>query len=116
MKKTATIIMALALLFSLAGCAGKSETDGKLTMDIVRNIVQEKGDEMTWSDFEQYDSTETGSGLLILVYDINENYQLWIGGTPGEKPIYFKLCLTDDIDNSIDIRYDNIDEFLERTK
>ena len=68
-------------------------------------ILSKKGYDLTWSDFEQYQYIETGSGLYIRVYEINEMYQLWIGGAgPDSDPMYIYLALADDFDTRIDIR------------
>lgn len=73
-----------------------------LTMEDVISLSQ-KGEDLTWSDFDQYAYSETGSGLYIRVYEINDQYSLWIGGgsTTGE-PIY--IYLTTDTDERIDMR------------
>ena len=34
-----------------------------------------------WADFENYDYIETGSGLYIRVYEINDMFRLMIGGS-----------------------------------
>ena len=112
MKKTAALLLILLLLFCLCACGNK---DVKLTMADVRRLAAEKGEELTWSDFARYPSTETGSGLYILVYEIDENYRLMIGGMPNEKPMYIYLVSTTDDEKRIDIRRDDIEAFLNQT-
>lgn len=59
----------------------------KLTLDDVI-ILSQYGYDLSWSDFENYDYIETGSGLYIRVYVINEMYELWIGGgSPDSDPM-----------------------------
>ena len=84
----------------------------KLTLEDVRSLSQ-KGDALTWSDFEQYAYIETGSGLYIRVYEIDEMFELWIGGAgPDSEPMYIYLSLADDLDTRIDIRNGGVEEFI----
>ena len=110
MKKTASICLILGLLACLFGCGDAQ--DGTLTLAIVRSLAAEKGEDLTWSDFAQYPGTETGSGLYILVYETDAAYRVMIGGTPEAPPMYLYLVSTEDFDRRIDIRYDDIDTFL----
>ena len=76
-------------------------------------MLSQKGYELSWSDFEQFKYIETGSGLYIRVYEINEMYELWIGGSwIDEDPMYIYLALTDDLDTRIDIRDGGVTEFI----
>lgn len=84
-----------------------------LTLDDVKKLA-EKGEELTWSDFEQYRSKPIGSGLYILLYNIDENYNLIVGGTPEKKPMYIRLVSALDDSNYIDIRTDSIDAFINK--
>ena len=77
-------------------------------------MLSQKGYDLTWSDFDQYKYIETGSGLYIRVYEINEMYELWIGGAgPDSAPMYIYLALVDDRDTRIDIRDGGVTEFIE---
>ena len=76
-------------------------------------ILSQNGYDLTWSDFEQYEYTETGSGLYIRVYEIDELFSLRIGGgQPDKDPMYIYLVLTDDSDTRIDIRDGGVTEFI----
>ncbi len=76
-------------------------------------ILSQKGYDLTWSDFDDYAYIETGSGLYIRVYEINEMYELWIGGGgPDSAPMYIYLALADDLDTRIDIRDGGVTEFI----
>lgn len=88
-----------------------ADEDGKiLTIDKVKELAK-KGDDLTWSDFDGYTFTEGGSGLYIKSYSVEGGYNLMIGGEGREtKPMY--IYLSDGNDNTIDIRYDSIDDFL----
>lgn len=79
-------------------------------------MLSQKGYELSWSDFEQFKYIETGSGLYIRVYEINEMYELWIGGGwTDEDPMYIYLALADDLDTRIDIRDGGVTEFISKT-
>lgn len=88
--------------------------ENKLTLNRVIELSA-KGNELTWSDFAQYESIETGSGLYILVYDIDEIFQLIIGGSgrTEEPPMYIRLVLKEDWDSYADVRTDDIHTFIE---
>ena len=91
----------------------KKETD-KLSLEKVIELSK-KGNELSWEDFGKYDSIEIGSGLYIRHYDIDENYYLLIGGSSiDEKPMYIYLIKANNSDNYIDIRIDNIDDFISK--
>ena len=85
-----------------------------LTLDEVLELSQ-RGHELIWGDFNSYKYYETGSGLYIRVYEIDDNFSLWIGGSGPEyelEPMYIYLALKDDIDTHIDIRDGNVAEFI----
>src|SRR5699024_7144819 len=60
-----------------------SETYSPVEVLSLEDVItlSQKGYDLTWSDFEKYDYIETGSGLYIRVYEINEMFELWIGGS-----------------------------------
>lgn len=75
--------------------------------------LSEKGEDLSWEDFEKYDSIEVGSGLYIRVYGIDEDYSLLVGGASiEEKPWYIRLAKTNNLDDYIDIRTDDINDFI----
>lgn len=88
----------------------------QLTLDNVVELSQ-KGSALIWADFGKFKYYETGSGLYIRVYEIDEVFSLWIGGSGPEnelEPMYIYLALNDDIDTHIDIRDGNVEEFIEQ--
>lgn len=92
-----------------------SETSRLSLNDVI--ILSQYGYELSWADFENYDYIETGSGLYIRVYEINDMFRLMIGGNhpegyPDREPMYIYLCLTDDSDAKIDIRDGGVTEFI----
>ena len=90
--------------------------DGNLlTLDRVVELSA-KGEDLTWSDFEQYESKDVGSGLYIYFYDIDDTFGLWIGGVPSDKPMYMRLATKTDMDNAIDIRTSDVKAFIKENK
>ncbi len=76
-------------------------------------ILSQKSNDLSWSDFDGFSYIETGSGLYIRVYEINEMYELWIGGTDTDSaPMYIYLVLAEDPDTRIDIRDGGVTEFI----
>ena len=72
-----------------------------------------KGEALSWADFEQYDCTETGSGLYIRLYPIDEMFTLSIGGAgPESEPMYIYLSAKDGTDEYIDIRTGDVEEYI----
>jgi len=59
--------------------------------DILR--LSHKGSDLDWSDFDEYEYTDVGSGLFVYEYKLKESmdYVLRIGGIPEEKPYYIWL-------------------------
>ena len=95
-----------------------AETSRLSLNDVI--ILSQYGYDLTWADFENYDYIETGSGLYIRVYEINELFELWIGGTglygdasyPDSAPMYIYLKSNDGTDAKIDIRDGGVTEFI----
>ena len=91
--------------------------DQVLSLDDVI-VLSQKGYDLGWSDFEKYKYYETGSGLYIRVYPINERFEVWIGGSDypdlKEPPmyIYLKPSLISDVNQKIDIRDGGVEEFI----
>lgn len=78
-------------------------------------ILSNKKDELEWADFEEFRYVETGSGLYIRQYNIDEMFTLSIGGSgPDSEPMYFYLCASDAMDEKIDIRESDVEEFIRK--
>jgi len=78
-------------------------------------ILSQKGYDLSWEDFSEYDYVETGSGLYIRSYRINDLFSITIGGTtPDEDPWYIYLNVKDGTDERIDIRDGGVTEFIEQ--
>ena len=113
MKRIAGIILIMVFTLGLFGC--NKPDPNQLTLDRVVELSS-KGEELTWSDFEQYEGQECGSGLYILSYAIDNDYELMIGGNPTESnPMYIYLVRKDGNDDSesIDIRREDVQAFID---
>jgi len=83
-----------------------------LTLSDVLKLSQ-KGEALSWDDFDSYRYMETGSGLYIRVYEIDSIFSVWIGGgLTSEKPMYIYLKANTGTDNSIDIRTEDVSVFI----
>lgn len=78
-------------------------------------ILSQKGNELNWSDFEEFEYIETGFGLYIRRYEINDLFHFSIGGAgPNSEPMYMYLGVNgDDPESRIDIREGGVTEFIE---
>lgn len=82
----------------------------QLTLDDVIGLSS-KGEELVWEDLSDFKGVETGSGLYIVTYKINENYKLMVGGTGAKgKPMYAYLVYGDD--EKIDIMTEDAEAFI----
>lgn len=87
------------------------ETNTLSLNDVI--MLSQYGQDLTWSDFEQYDYTEVGSGLYIRKYEIDGRFRLWIGGGgPDSDPMYIYLALADGFETRIDIRDGGTEAFI----
>jgi len=78
-------------------------------------ILSQKGYDLSWSDFEEFEYIETGFGLYIRRYKINDLFHFSIGGAgPNSEPRYMYLGVNgDDPEARIDIRDGGVTEFIE---
>lgn len=82
----------------------------QLTLDDVIELSS-KGEELVWEDLSDFKGVETGSGLYIVTYKIDENYELMVGGTDAVgKPMYAHLIYVDD--EYVDIMTDDAEAFI----
>lgn len=82
----------------------------QLTLDDVIGLSS-KGEELVWEDLSDFKGVETGSGLYIVTYKIDENYELMVGGTGAKgKPMYAYLVYGDD--EKIDIMTEDAEVFI----
>ena len=92
------------------------EINKPLTMEKLKALVSAKGKELTWSDFEQFEGEDIGSGLYIMEYPIDSAFKLVVGGVPTEKPWYIRLIYN--VDESVfsitDNGADGFEEFINK--
>ncbi len=82
-----------------------------LTLDDVL-VLSQKGDTLSWSDFAPFIGRDIGSGLYIMAYEIDETFRVFVGGVPTVEPYYIRLKAKGDGDAFIDIRYDDVETFI----
>ncbi len=83
--------------------------------DVIR--LSKKGEELTLSDFDDYIYQETGSGLYIRHYEIDEMFSFYIGFTSmQDEPLYYYLTAKDGKDQAADIRYNDAEEYINTHK
>lgn len=103
----------------IGGVSGPTAVSTKknLTLDEVIKF-SEKGEELSWEDFDDYSYTETGSGIYIRDYIIDELFYVTIGAAKeNEKPLYIRLEANDATEHSsVDIRTADVREFIEEHK
>lgn len=87
-----------------------------LTMEKLKALVSAKGKELTWSDFEQFEGQDIGSGLYIMEYPIDAAFRLVVGGVPNEKPWYIRLIYNVDegVFSITDNGAEGFEEFVEK--
>lgn len=87
----------------------------KLTLEKLIKL-SEKGEKLTRSDFKGFYHYETGSGLYIECYPIDERFSLYIGylNQDTEEVFYMYLSANTTENGSIDIRYGGVEEFIEQ--
>ena len=82
-----------------------------LTLDMVVELAA-KGEELTWSDFQQYKCTIVYPGSYVKNYDIDQNFELEIAGESDiGKPKHIRL-ISKASGNRIDIRTKDVEEFI----
>ncbi len=89
----------------------KSDTENKKKMtfdDVVE--LSKKGDELDWSDFDEYDGKDIVSDIFIRKFLLEDGYNVKVGGINDKKP-YF-VTLSHDDEEGIDIRKDNVEDYL----
>ena len=102
----------LAEIFNSSIDAANAGDGRKLTLDDVVTLSQ-KGDALSWSDFERYQGRDIGSGLYIMRYEIDELFDVLVGGVPDETPWYIYLRVNNEADDRIDIRTEDVSTFVE---
>ncbi len=115
-------ILLIRAVFSDAGMAYQMTEEVTkprevLTLDTIRKL-SEKGEALSWADFEAFDYVETGSGLYIRRYETDDPlFALSIGGTSLEnEPMYIYLTANTGTEACMDIRTGAVDAFIEANR
>ena len=89
----------------------EEESSTPLTLDAVKKLSS-KGEDLTWNDFIQYKCEIVYPGSYVKSYDIDENFELLIGGESDiGKPKYIRLVSKADGER-IDIRTNDVEAFI----
>lgn len=76
---------------SLSEEEAQPEQKKKLNLDYVK-ALSDKGWELDWEDFEEFEGEDIGSGMYVMYYPIDEEYSLYVRGKNlDEKPEYVTL-------------------------
>ena len=101
----------------LTNPAGQEDVSQQpLSLEQVVELAR-KGEALTWEDFDGFRHYETGSGLYIRVYEIDEKFTLKIGGGevgPKASPMYIYLEADTGVSDYIDIRQEDVAAFISR--
>lgn len=85
-----------------------------LNLQTLQDLVDRYGEDLNWDDFASYYSEDVGSGLYIYRYPIDWDYCLLIGGSSLElPPMYIRLVSEYNAESYIDVRYEDIDNFID---
>ena len=79
-------------------------------------LLAQKGDSLVMKDFEKFKGIETGSGLYIVLYTVENGYSLsagYSGAWDGEVPIYVSLRIPG-VEETIDIRTNDVSAFISK--
>ena len=83
-----------------------------MTMKDVIELAN-KGSDLDWADFKDYNGRDIGSGLYIWEYKLEDGYVLDVGGDTQKKPMY--ILLTHNDEKGIDIRTNDVKEYIAAT-
>lgn len=132
MKKYVLIFFIFLYILAMSGCSDADNTEistaqtaqdvvtdiayPDLTFDMLYIIIEEKGEDLSFDDFADYYYDDIGSGIYLYRYPLSDkgsrtDYSLLI-----DYPLMnsIRLVRGDNFDDYIDIRTDDIDEFLNR--
>lgn len=98
------------------GSIVEEKTDGKqMTLEDVHALSQ-KGEGLSWTDFENYNYIETGSGMYIRVYKIDQLFSLWVGSSSmktKDELSYVWLKAEDGQNTQVDIRTGDVEAYIQ---
>ena len=84
-----------------------------LNMATLCDFVNRYGEELGWEELSPYYREEIGGDLYILLYPINIDFHLLVAGeSTDDKPLYLRLVSEYDNNVYIDVRYEDIDRFI----
>ncbi len=86
-----------------------------MTIEDVKRL-SEKADDLSMADLQQYRCIDGGSGIFMLVYDLEDDYTLFVSsvGLTTGKPMSAYLSKKGR-DGAIDIRSNDVNEFIKKS-
>ena len=85
--------------------------DNTLTLDILKSLVEQYGEELTWAHFEQYNGEQLPTDLCTIRYSVEPDCYLDVIGDLEKRPTAILLGSRQNTDR-IDVRTNNIDDFI----
>lgn len=85
--------------------------DNTLTLDMLKSLVEQHGEELTWTHFEQYNGEQLPTDLYTVRYSVEPDCYLDVIGDPEKQPTAILLGSKQNTE-CIDVRTDNIDNFI----
>ena len=85
--------------------------DNTLTLDILKSLVEQYGEELTWAHFEQYNGEQLPTDLYTIRYSVEPDCYLDVIGDLEKQPTAILLGSKQNTDR-IDVRTNNIDDFI----
>ncbi|MFF2908388.1 hypothetical protein [Paenibacillus sp. NPDC057934] len=99
-------LLAVMVILSAYGHKLERGSDNVISLHKLHTLAQ-KGEQLTWSDFENYPFEDIGSGLYIRKYEVEGGSHLLLsGGNINLAPMSINLVKTSG--ERIDIRYEEI--------
>ncbi|MFC3746122.1 hypothetical protein [Paenibacillus sp. GCM10012306] len=101
-------LLAVVITFSTYSLKREPGDDKVISLHKLHTLAQ-KGEHLTWSDFEGYPFEDIGSGLYIRKYEVEGgNHLLLSGGSIDRAPMSINLVKTNG--EPIDIRYEEVSD------
>lgn len=110
------ILIAIISCIVVGVCFLTKPKDDRLTISKVKELMN-KGDNLTFGDFEQYDGEDIGSGFFIMRYEVEPNHYLLIYPTDVKKDSKITNAFfvpNKNMDDKVDAFTQDIDEALKK--
>ena len=82
----------------------------EMTLDDVIELAK-KGNDLDWSDFEDYKCYDTTTCIRYWTFDLGDGFELEVGGPEGEKPDFINLYYNST--QFCDVRTEDVSAFID---